>query len=159
MEDLRPDAVAALSGFDIANRVFFRLYQASNLLHKVGTRSVAEIGCTTQQWAVLGALARPSNLVGGMTVKDLLQFLMVSRQNLTPLIDRLVEREWVERVADTEDRRSRRVRLTDKGRQAWDQLLVPIDAFYCDALRGFSNEEKMQFYRLLDKLKVQMSAM
>ena len=45
--------------FDVANRVFFRLYQASNLMHKQGTRYVGKFRTTTQQWAVLGALARP----------------------------------------------------------------------------------------------------
>jgi len=45
--------------FDVANRVFFRLYQASNLMHRQGTRYVDQYGTTTQQWAVLGALARP----------------------------------------------------------------------------------------------------
>jgi hypothetical protein len=28
----------------VANRVFFRLYQASNLMHKQGTRYVSEFG-------------------------------------------------------------------------------------------------------------------
>jgi hypothetical protein len=28
----------------VANRVFFRLYQASNLMHKQGTRCVSEFG-------------------------------------------------------------------------------------------------------------------
>jgi hypothetical protein len=31
--------------------------QASNQLHKTGTRAVAAQGATTQQWAVLGALS------------------------------------------------------------------------------------------------------
>ena len=57
-------AVVAKTGveFDVANRVFFRLYQASNLMHKQGTRYVGPFGATTQQWAVLGALARPSSV-------------------------------------------------------------------------------------------------
>ncbi|MBX6369339.1 MAG: hypothetical protein IRZ04_15235, partial [Rhodospirillales bacterium] len=35
--------------FEIANRLFFRLYQASNLMHKTGSRAVAAYGTTTQQ--------------------------------------------------------------------------------------------------------------
>jgi hypothetical protein len=42
----------------LANRVFFRLYQCANMLHKTGSRAVEAEGLTTQQWAVLGALSR-----------------------------------------------------------------------------------------------------
>ena len=70
---MAPGAVSAKAGveFDVANRVFFRLYQASNLMHKQGTRYVSRFAATTQQWAVLGALARPLVRDGGMAVKDL----------------------------------------------------------------------------------------
>ena len=145
--------------FDIASRAFFRLYQASNLLHKVGTRYVSDFSATTQQWAVMGALARPYDRERGMAVKDLIQFLMVTRQNLTILLDRLEERGWVERVKDTEDGRSRRIRLTPQGRTAWVDMQTPIHAFYAEALRDFSSDETLQLYRLLDKLKDRMSEM
>jgi hypothetical protein len=65
--------------FELANRLFFRLYQASNLMHKTGSRSVSEFGSTTQQWAVLGALSRPAVREHGMTVKELIEFLLTSR--------------------------------------------------------------------------------
>src|SRR6201999_1014452 len=98
-------AVPAKSGveFDVANRLFFRLYQASNLMHKQGTRSVEAFGATTQQWAALGALARAHVEAEGMTVKDLIAFLEVSRQNLTPVLDRLEARGWIERIIDETD--------------------------------------------------------
>ena len=44
--------------FEMANRLFFRLYQCANMLHKTGSRAVEAEGLTTQQWAVLGALSR-----------------------------------------------------------------------------------------------------
>jgi hypothetical protein len=56
--------------FDVANRLFLRLYQSSNLMHKTGTRAVGAFGATTQQWAVMGALARPGSRDSGLTVKE-----------------------------------------------------------------------------------------
>ena len=73
---------------ELANRLFFRLYQCANMLHKTGTRAVEEQGLTTQQWAVLGALSRPE-AGDGMSVGDLARYLMVSRQNLSGLISRM----------------------------------------------------------------------
>ncbi len=145
-------ARAALQ-YDVANRLFFRLYQASNLMHKQGTRYVSEFGATTQQWAVIGALARPLVLDSGMTVKSLIEFLGVSRQNLAILLNRLDERRWIERVKDSADKRSRRIRLTAIGKSVWAAMQAPIEAFYGAALADLSTDEQVILYKLLDRLK------
>lgn len=151
--------VSAKSGveFDVANRVFFRLYQASNLMHKQGTRYVSEFGTTTQQWAVLGALARPLVQNDGMTVKDLIEFLDVSRQNLTIILDRLEARDWIRRNKDKDDGRSRRVGLTSTGNSVWSGMQEPIEAFYTSALSTFSADDQLALYRLLDRLKTALT--
>jgi DNA-binding MarR family transcriptional regulator len=152
-------AVPAKSGvkFEVANRVFFRLYQASNLMHKQGTRYVGSFGTTTQQWAVLGALARPLVQNDGMTVKALIEFLDVSRQNLTIILDRLEARDWIKRVKDKDDGRSRRIRLTRTGMSIWAGMQEPIEAFYSAALTTFSQDDQVALYRLLDRLKTALA--
>ncbi len=145
--------------FDVANRLFFRLYQCSNLLHKQGTRCVEAFGTTTQQWAVIGALARGPVVERGMTVKDLIAFLLLSRQNLTQVIDRLAERGWVERARDPADGRSRRVRLTAAGADVWRAMHAPIADFYAEALAGFDDAERLTLFRLLDRLKSGLAAL
>lgn len=140
--------------FDIANRLFLRLYQASNLMHKTGTRAVSDFGATTQQWAVLGALSRPAVREQGMTVKELIAFLMVSRQNLTAVLDRLEGAGLVERVrAAGRDGRLRHVRLTPEGDRVWSDMLASIRKYYEHALMGFSTEECLSLFRLLDRLR------
>lgn len=143
--------------FDVANRLFLRLYQASNLMHKTGTRAVAGFGATTQQWAVLGALARPASRESGLTVKELIAFLMVSRQNLTAVIDRLVAAGLVERLRAGGDGRLRHVRLTAEGAHQWDAMGPAIRAYYQAALSGFSTDECVQLFRLLDRLRASLN--
>ena len=157
---LRKDSKSIdLEQFESANRTFFRLYQTTNLLHKVGTRAVSEFGSTTQQWAVMGALARSAEGDSGMTVKDLMTFLMVSRQTITPLLDRLKERGWIESTKSQEDARSRYIRLTPLGRDLWARMLIPIADFYRQALAEFSPSEQAKLHELLNKLKTGMSKM
>lgn len=139
--------------FETANRLFFRLYQCSNLLHKNGTRSVADFGTTTQQWAVLGALARPHVREKGMTVKDLIAYLLLSRQNLTIVLDRFEQRGWVGRVKDIEDGRNRFIRLTVEGEAIWRQMQGNISSFYAQALSGLNDEEQTTLLVLLDRLR------
>lgn len=123
---------------ELANRLFFRLYQCTNMLHKTGTKAVEQEGLTTQQWAVLGALSRPT-VEGGMSVGDLARYLLVSRQNLSGLISRMERDGHIAVTPDERDRRARRITMTDSGRHVWKVLAQPkINAYYDQALANFS---------------------
>lgn len=123
---------------ELANRLFFRLYQCANMLHKTGTRAVEEEGLTTQQWAVLGALSREKTQ-GGMSIGDLARYLMVSRQNLSGLISRMERDGHVAVAPSGQDRRSRVVTMTVSGRHVWQDLALPkIRAYYDEILADFS---------------------
>lgn len=142
---------------DLANRLFFRLYQCSNMLHKTGTRAVEAEGLTTQQWAVLGALSRKDGNAG-MSVGDLARYLMVSRQNLSGLISRMERDGNLTTVASDRDRRSRLVRMSDSGRQLWLRNAIPkINAYYADVLTDFSVNDVTHvlhyLLKLLDNMK------
>lgn len=123
---------------ELANRLFFRLYQCANMLHKTGSRAVEAEGLTTQQWAVLGALSR-EDAQRGMSIGDLAKYLMVSRQNLAGLIGRMERDGHVAIAADPDDRRSRIVTMTVSGRRVWQVLAQPkIRAYYEQVLADFS---------------------
>jgi len=123
---------------ELANRVFFRLYQCANMLHKTGTKAVEAEGLTTQQWAVLGALSR-EQAEGGMSVGDLARYLMVSRQNLSGLLSRMERDGHVSIVPDGRDRRARLITMTPSGRHVWLKEAQPkIYSYYEQALDGFS---------------------
>ncbi len=79
---------------DLNNRIFFRLFQLANTLQR---QAVKELGITTVQWAVLGALSDPRP-TQGMSVGALADFLVVSRQNLDGVLKRLERDGLVERV-------------------------------------------------------------
>ena len=139
---------------ELANRLFFRLYQCANMLHKTGSRAVEKEGLTAQQWAVLGALSRPK-AEGGMSVGDLARYLLVSRQNLSGLIGRMERDGHLAIKADGRDRRSRLVTMTDSGRQVWlEQALPKIHAYYEQVLQDFSiNDVTHTLHYLLKMLE------
>jgi DNA-binding MarR family transcriptional regulator len=139
---------------ELANRLFFRLYQCANMLHKTGSRAVEAEGLTTQQWAVLGALSR-EKAEGGMSIGDLARYLMVTRQNLSGLIGRMERDGHVTIAPDTQDRRSRIVTMTDSGRHLWHaQALPKIRAYYEEILGDFSvNDATHMLHYLLKMLE------
>jgi DNA-binding MarR family transcriptional regulator len=142
---------------EMANRIFFKLYQCANMLHKTGSRAVQDEGLTTQQWAVLGALSRP-DASEGMGVGELARYLMVSRQNLSGLITRMERDGHVQVRTDGRDRRSRLVAMTDSGRHVWLVQAQPkIKAYYEQALTDFSMGDMAHalhyFLKLLDNMQ------
>jgi DNA-binding MarR family transcriptional regulator len=142
---------------ELANRLFFRLYQCANMLHKTGSRAVEAEGLTTQQWAVLGALSRPE-AEGGMSVGDLARYLMVSRQNLAGLLSRMERDGHIRSAPSGQDRRSRLVTMTESGLEVWVNKALPkIHGYYERALEGFSVSDITHslhyMLKLLDNMK------
>lgn len=145
-------------GYELANRLFFRLYQCANMLHKTGTRAVEADGLTTQRWAVMGALSRPE-VADGMAVGDLARYLKVSRQSLAGVIRPIEDDGLVTSEQDPADRRSRRYRLTEVGRRRWhEQALPTIGAYYDDALAGLSIEDVSHALHYLVRILDNMTA-
>jgi DNA-binding MarR family transcriptional regulator len=136
----------------MANRLFFRLYQCANMLHKTGSRAIEEHGLTTQQWAVMGALSRPA-AVHGMSVGDLARYLMVSRQNLSGVISRMERDGHLRSAPDGRDRRSRLITMTPGGRHVWQIEVQPkIRSYYARALADFSMSDMTHTLHYLLKM-------
>jgi DNA-binding MarR family transcriptional regulator len=147
-----PKENSDIARMELANRLFFRLYQCANMLHKTGTRAVEKEGLTTQQWAVLGALSR-TDAEGGMSVGDLARYLKVSRQNLSGQIGRMERDGHIELLADTRDRRAKRVTMTKHGRKIWEKDARPkIRTYYEAALTDFSTGDLTHTLHYLIKL-------
>lgn len=144
--------------FELANRLFFRLYQCANILHKTGTKAVEPEGLTTQRWAVLGALSRPE-AAAGLAVGDLARYLKVSRQSLAGVLRPLEADGLIDSQPDPRDGRSRLLRLTPSGRQRWVGRALPrIEAFYDDAVAGLSVEDLSHTLHYLVRLLENMEA-
>ncbi|GAA4011430.1 MarR family transcriptional regulator [Actimicrobium antarcticum] len=142
---------------ELANRLFFRLYQCANMLHKTGTRAVEDLGLTTQQWAVLGALSRP-DVADGMSVGDLARYLLVSRQNLSGLISRMERDGHLSSDQDGRDKRSRLITMTASGHDVWNNKAIPrINTYYEQALADFSVSDMTHtlhyMLKMLDNMK------
>ena len=141
-----------IARMELANRLFFRLYQCANLMHKTGGRAVESEGLTTQQWAVLGALSLPDK-AGGISINELANYLKVSRQNLTGVLGRMTRDGHICATADKNDRRARLIQMTDTGRHVWAiQAMPKIHAFYDQALADFSTNDIAHTLHYLLKL-------
>ena len=144
----KPDPTYDPSDASVHNRLFFRLFQAGNTLDRQTSKS---LGITTVQWSVLGALSRPQ-VSEGMSFSELTEYLVVSRQSLDGVLKRLEREKHVQRVADTVDRRAKKVVMTAKGREFWNTLQPRIYEFYRQALASFGFDDKVSLVHFLNQL-------
>nr|WP_258525640.1 MarR family transcriptional regulator [Paenibacillus sp. YN15] len=85
----------------------------------------------------------------GQSQKELAEQMGITPATLNVMIARMEKAGLVERRADEADQRISRVYLTDRGRQAHQEVRNMIDLMEKTCFRHFTPEEKMIFRRLL----------
>ena len=130
-------------------RLVLDVFRASSLLAKAGNRLAGSLGLTQQQWVCLAAIARGGR--EGLPLSQLGKSLLVTKANVTGMVDRLERDGYVSREAHPSDRRVTRARLTAKGRQFLDRI-APLECAWTErAFGAFRRSEKEDLVRLLEK--------
>ena len=80
---------------------------------------IAELDVSITQMKTLHAL---TDCVGEISVKELSDRLGMSLPGASRMVDALLRRGWVERREDPDDRRSKRLRITDAGRDIVERI-------------------------------------
>ncbi len=132
-------------------RLWLRLLACTTLIeNQVSSSLRSEFDMTLPRFDLMAQLAR---FPDGLLMSELSQRMMVSGGNITGITDNLERDELVERVPQPQDRRAKKVRLTDKGRAAFDQM-ASVHACWIDQLLGnLTTQEQQSMYTLLGKIK------
>jgi DNA-binding MarR family transcriptional regulator len=94
----------------------------------------------------------------GLKMGELSKRLMVTGGNVTGITDQLVAEKLVERRPIPGDRRAFAVRLTPKGKRAFDAMAAAHERWVIEMLGGMPQAERARLYALLGKLKTTVRA-
>lgn len=126
----------------------------ARLLRTEFDRRVRRLGITRAQWLVLTRLHRRP----GASLSELAEMMEVEKATAGRMIDRLVANGWVERRTARDDRRVKRVYLTDDAervhRRIWRVAEETVDA----ALSDLSARESRLLMDLLQRVKTTLVA-
>lgn len=142
-------------GPDDDEYIGYVLSDVARLIRTVFDRRVRDIGLTRAQWLVLTRLYRRP----GASQTELADMLEIDRASAGRMIDRMQKNGWVERRADSEDRRINRLYLTADARRAHKDMWAVAEATVDDALAPLSVAEREQFTRLAARVKGQLQSM
>ncbi len=138
---------------DLSQKVYFRLYQTINLALRAMSSLLDQVGMSPQQWSILDSLSRPGRKEG-MTVNGLVSYLMVSRQSLNGVLKRMEKAGYIERVVNPDDQRSRKIRLSDHGREVWSKADAQTRRFYIDSVAHMTEEKKLEAIAALEQIQI-----
>jgi MarR family 2-MHQ and catechol resistance regulon transcriptional repressor len=131
------------------------LHTSDLLLQRLG-RTMSRYGLSKSMLNILMLLRHgPAD---GMQLHNLGELLLVSRANITGLINHLEAKGYVRRVVDMRDRRARYARITREAEALLDEFM-PIHYRRIRALLGdLSGEEKQSLILLLLKVRKSINA-
>jgi MarR family transcriptional regulator for hemolysin len=132
------------------NREFaFIINDVARMLRTYADYKGAQFGVTRAQWAVLARLDR----FEGLKQSELAEMLDLQPITLTRLLDRLCENGLIERRADPNDRRAKRLFLTPAARPMLEQLGALAEETLGTAQAGVSRESVEQIVAQLAVVK------
>lgn len=130
----------------LKKQFFFPLYAVTNLITKKYKEQLNQLNLTYTQYITMMALWENECL----TMGELTQKLFLSSSTVSPVLQRLEEKEYIEKCFLEEDERVTVVLLTDKGEALKDKALK----IHPEMKKHFNleDDEQKELHRILYKI-------
>jgi len=138
-----------------ARYLAFLIMEAARLQRTVFDRRVRKIGFTRTQWMALRRVGDQP----GVSQSELAELLEVEKATAGRVIDKLETFGWLERRPDENDRRVKRVYLTELGRRIHSDITPIAEAMVEEELSGLSRKERETLTDLLLSVKQRLQDM
>jgi DNA-binding MarR family transcriptional regulator len=130
-------------------KIIMNLLRTSTLLNRTGIKLVEGTKlASVQQWQLLGIIDRNE----GISLAKLCEETLVTKQNITGLVDRLRKAELITTWTDSNDKRITRVGITSKGKETMAEMKPRTEMSNNTTFAEFSEKELDQFDDMLERL-------
>ncbi|KUG03524.1 hypothetical protein ASZ90_019086 [hydrocarbon metagenome] len=85
-------------------------------------------------------------------MSELASCMQISKQQLTPLIGKLIDRGLAARKTDEDDRRFIHIEITDAGRSMIETLMAEMKSTFAARLNELSNTELTELGQMLSRI-------
>ncbi|MEP2715842.1 MarR family transcriptional regulator [Pseudophaeobacter sp.] len=130
-------------------RVFHQLQVAHSALFRAADRRTRQsVGLTTSQFAVLFVLSQRD----GQPISEIAKHLSMGKSSLTGLVDRMVDRGLVARIASPSDGRVTNIHIQAAGAALLAEAKQETKHFNAALLKPFIEDEQIVIHRFLNHL-------
>jgi len=144
----RKDAADVLDQSRLTHLVGYAASRAAIAMRRVFAQHFAPLDLKVVEFSILMLVAANPQV----NQKQLGQALDISPPNMAVMLDRLVERGWVERIRSTQDRRAMHIHLTPRGTELVARAEKIAATMENAALRSLSAAERALLIELLLKV-------
>lgn len=130
-------------------RLGYVLKQVQHALRREMDEQLDDVDLTTPQYAALTAVERDS----GLSNAELARRCFVTPQTMHRIVERLEDRELLERTPDPDHGRIQQIRLTDAGRERLADAHQIVDAIEERMTRPLEDDEVEQARDLLERCR------
>ena len=127
------------------------LKQIHDIMEKNANNVLREQDLTISQSGVLVLLDEKEGKTASF--KELEKDFGVSQPTMVGILNRLVQKDLVEVLTDSEDKRIRKAHLTQKGKDKCKEGYKHMNSAEEQLLKSLTNNEKKEFNRLLLKVR------
>lgn len=127
-----------------------------DVLHQAVGRYLSRAGLSKSTFNILMLLAEADS--DGMLLHEIGDMLLVSKANVTGLIDHLEQLGYARRITDPADRRARFAQITSRGRQLIETILPGHFSNLLHLFEQLTGDEKEVLVHLLRKARASIAA-
>jgi MarR family transcriptional regulator for hemolysin len=138
-------------------RFGYLVHDVSRVRRTLMDKAMRPLGLTRSQWSVLSTLSRGGN--DGMMQADLARLMEVGKVTVGGLVDRMEASGHVERRPDAEDRRAKRVFITEQGYEVIRLMIRVSTKVNEQILKGVSPEDQQITERVLLAVKTNIKTL
>lgn len=93
----------------------------------------------------------------GISIKELADRSQRDKTTISRVVSNMIKHDLIRRLGNVDDKRAKRIFLTDKGRNLQDQLVMLSGEIYVEALGNLSDEELDRTLEVLQKIENNLS--
>ncbi|MDQ3332923.1 MAG: MarR family transcriptional regulator [Planctomycetota bacterium] len=138
--------------YDYEDSVGYWLMSANHAIRRALEAELAHERITIRQWEVLTWLS----LEGDLTQADLAERMRLEAPTLTGILCRMERDGWLERRSCDDDRRCKRIRVTEEGEAVWQRIAACGRRVRQRATEGLTAEELQVFKSICNRLRANL---
>lgn len=123
-----------------------------NRMNKPPTKTNPTTGQTNLTHLQQHILEELSQMKDGISITRLARNINISKQQLTPIMMKLEELEYVSKTPDPRDKRAVRVLLTDEGREALRRIWEEFHRIFTERIACLPDEDRYDLDYALGKI-------
>lgn len=131
-------------------KLYINIIYTANWLNNESIKTLKPFGISPQQYNVLRILK--GQHPNAISVNNIIDRMLDKNSNASRLVDKLKQKELVEREVCSNDRRQVDIKITEKGILLLDEIAEKMDSFI-DIRNSISENEAAITNEILDKLR------